>query len=280
VASDCLRSVLDAHPPADKYATSPLVFQFSSLSSPGTKPEWLAELCRSFCGPTPRPSSVDFVFPTQSQVGASLEGWIAGSSIPCDVQNAEKLKALLGQLPTQPWLPRGQLCVWDGGDTAHGGASGRSLAVPHIKSVCRYSPDDRSLPWALVGSCNLSQAAWGKLEKKGTQLFIKSYELGVLVTSAAGAPLCAPKLGGKPPPAGAVLVPLPFSLPPTPYRAGDVVWSTTDGGRLPHTQVAVQADRHGRLPGDEGHFYENRATGRQLAEATARRDARLTSQVG
>jgi tyrosyl-DNA phosphodiesterase-1 len=32
-----------------------------------------------------------------------------------------------------------------------------------------------------VTSHNLSKAAWGALEVKGSQLFIRSYELGVLV---------------------------------------------------------------------------------------------------
>ena len=32
-------------------------------------------------------------------------------------------------------------------------------------------------------SANLSKAAWGGLEKKGTQLKIRSYEIGVLFTS-------------------------------------------------------------------------------------------------
>lgn len=37
---------------------------------------------------------------------------------------------------------------------------------------------------ALYGfSANLSKAAWGGLEKKGTQLKIRSYEIGVLFTS-------------------------------------------------------------------------------------------------
>ena len=88
-----------------------------------------------------------------------------GSSIPCDVPNAEKLRERLRELPSA------RLCVWgDGGDGAFGGASGRAHAVPHIKTYCRYVPEDRSVAWALLGSHNLSQAAWGKLEKGGTQV--------------------------------------------------------------------------------------------------------------
>jgi tyrosyl-DNA phosphodiesterase 1 len=39
---------------------------------------------------------------------------------------------------------------------------------------------DISLSWFLLTSSNLSQAAWGVLQHSGSQLFIKSFELGVL----------------------------------------------------------------------------------------------------
>jgi len=38
------------------------------------------------------------------------------------------------------------------------------------------------IPLQCIGSANLSKAAWGGLEKKGTQLKIRSYEIGVLFT--------------------------------------------------------------------------------------------------
>ena len=40
--------------------------------------------------------------------------------------------------------------------------------VPHIKTYARVA-DDGELAWALCTSNNLSQAAWGKLEKGGSQ---------------------------------------------------------------------------------------------------------------
>ena len=84
---------------------------------------------------------------------------------------------------------------------------GRTSACPHIKSYCRASPDSSKLSWFLLTrfnnviflsliddqcpdkrvccslvscSANLSKAAWGALEKKGSQLMIRSYEAGVL----------------------------------------------------------------------------------------------------
>ena len=33
----------------------------------------------------------------------------------------------------------------------------------------------------ILTSSNLSKAAWGQLQKQGTQLFIRSYEAGILL---------------------------------------------------------------------------------------------------
>ena len=234
--------------------TAPLVLQFSSLSSPGTNTNWLAELVRSFCGPSASPSRVEVLYPTQEQVRQSLEGWVAGSSIPCDLANAEKCRARLKELGNVTGLPTGTMCSWDGGeDGAYGGAGGRSLAVPHIKTYCRY--DGNRLLWALLGSHNLSQAAWGKCEKNGTQLYIKSYELGVLLLPSllpTGSELrCASKQGGEPP-ANSLIVPLPYSLPPRPYGQQDRIWCSSDGQQLPLSQHAAPPDRHGRHAGEPG----------------------------
>jgi hypothetical protein len=49
--------------------------------------------------------------------------------------------------------------------------------MPHIKSFLRHA--GQRLAWTLLTSHNLSKVAWGKLEKKGTQLCIESYEVGV-----------------------------------------------------------------------------------------------------
>ena len=33
------------------------------------------------------------------EVGGSLEGWVAGASIPCDASNAQRLHSRLAELP-------------------------------------------------------------------------------------------------------------------------------------------------------------------------------------
>ena len=55
----------------------------------------------------------------------------------------------------------------------------------------------------LLGSHNLSKAAWGELQKDNNQLFIKSFELAVLFL---------PRLIGSTP-----VTPTPYTLYPTPY---------------------------------------------------------------
>lgn len=61
--------------------------------------------------------------------------------------------------------------------------SGRESLMPHIKTYTRtYSDEDNRtlIAWHLLTSSNLSRAAWGEYQKDKTQMYIKSYELGVL----------------------------------------------------------------------------------------------------
>ena len=128
------------------------------------------------------------------------------------------------------------------------------------------------------------------------QLYVKSYELGVLLlpsllpptpasnvaatsssapTTSTTAGYYAPRVGDVPLPEGAWALPIPYALPPTRYTSTDIVWSSTDGGnppRLPRSQTAVRPDRHGRLPGEaSGGHYGPLAVGRVLAEETRRK---------
>uniref|UniRef100_A0A452QT95 Tyrosyl-DNA phosphodiesterase 1 n=2 Tax=Ursus TaxID=9639 RepID=A0A452QT95_URSAM len=91
--------------------------------------------------------------------------------------------------------------------------------MPHIKTYMRPSPDFSEIAWFLVTSANLSRAAWGALEKNGTQLMIRSYELGVLfLPSAFGLDSFKVKqkffFGSKEP---AAAFPVPYDLPPELY---------------------------------------------------------------
>eukprot|EP01049_Picozoa_sp_SAG25_P019295 SAG25_NODE_5989_length_599_cov_0.780000_1_plen_153_part_01 len=76
------------------------------------------------------------------------------------------------------------------GSTLDDGCSGRSRAMPHIKSFARYCAGDQQsgqqqpaeLAWALITSHNFGPSPWGDLQKAQSQLMIRSYELGVLIT--------------------------------------------------------------------------------------------------
>ena len=52
--------------------------------------------------------------------------------------------------------------------------------MPHIKTYCQLSEDAERLGWFLLTSANLSKAAWGVLQKQRQQLFVRSYDAGVM----------------------------------------------------------------------------------------------------
>ncbi|XP_017656295.1 tyrosyl-DNA phosphodiesterase 1 isoform X2 [Nannospalax galili] len=153
----------------------PVVGQFSSIGSLG--PDDSKWLCTEFKesllgedGRTPGKSAapLHLIYPSVENVRTSLEGYPAGGSLPYGIQTAEK----------QNWL-HSYFHKWSAE------TSGRSNAMPHIKTYMRPSPDFSKLAWFLVTSANLSKAAWGALEKNGTQLMVRSYELGVLFLPSA-----------------------------------------------------------------------------------------------
>ncbi|XP_063804694.1 tyrosyl-DNA phosphodiesterase 1 isoform X1 [Pseudophryne corroboree] len=198
----------------------PVLGQFSSIGSMGAdKTKWLhSEFSESLktlgkgvktLQNTENP--LQLIYPSVDNVRTSLEGYPAGGSLPYGIQTAQK----------QPWL-HSYFHRWKAE------TSGRSRAMPHIKTYMRVSPDCQKLAWFLVTSANLSKAAWGSLEKNGTQLFIRSYELGVLfLPSAFGfdsgtfhvkANIYARNDDAK----GAF--PVPFDLPPEHYAGRDRPW--------------------------------------------------------
>lgn len=103
------------------------------------------------------------IYPTLRNVLNSYEGINAGYSFPYSQTVANKQQYL-----------NNFLYQWSADSTR------RTRASPHIKSYARYSRDYKKLYWFLLTSANLSKAAWGALEKKEQQFFIRSYEMGVL----------------------------------------------------------------------------------------------------
>ncbi|KAM3920118.1 tyrosyl-DNA phosphodiesterase 1 [Leptodactylus fuscus] len=198
----------------------PVIGQFSSIGSMGTdQSKWLhSEFSESLKtlgkGVKTLPHSenpLQLIYPSVDNVRTSLEGYPAGGSLPYGIQTAQK----------QPWLHT-YFHKWKAE------TSGRSRAMPHIKTYMRVSPDCQELAWFLVTSANLSKAAWGSLEKNGTQLFIRSYELGVLfLPSAFDLPsgtfhVMLNIYSNKEDSTGTF--PVPFDLPPERYTGKDRPW--------------------------------------------------------
>ena len=126
--------------------------------------------------------------------------------------------------------------------------------MPHIKTYCRVDRSTGALAWVLLTSANLSKAAWGDMRSNGTQLFIRSYELGILLLPCDFAP-SAPRtmypkqfLDTRYADAPSHLwCPLPYDLPLHPYRSGtgvrDAQHAPLTGTGRPHV---------GRRPGVRG----------------------------
>lgn len=237
-----LRSILQDCVFGKQFQNSPLVYQFSSLGSLDEK--WMNELASSMSSGLSDDKlplglgKAMIIWPTVEDVRCSLEGYAAGNALPSPLKNVEK------DFLKKYWAR------WKANHT------GRSRAMPHIKSYTRYN--GQNLAWFLLTSSNLSKAAWGALQKNNSQLMIRSYELGVLflpstltdqncefsctenVSSYMGksglsqnaeehkarlVTLCAQGHERTDPLYELIPLPVPYELPPQPYTSEDVPWS-------------------------------------------------------
>lgn len=212
---------------------SRIAMQFSSIGSMGKNGVVLDNLVNCMASDRGRahtqssssPPQVDLFWPSVDCVRMSLQGYVAGGSLPCAKKNmydpgsstsstsSSSAGTGTGAGVGMQLLPcfRGKLREWDGAP------SGRQRATPHMKCYFRYryihhisvsprststsgstlssstsstprsaavvsasSSDEVELDWFVLTSSNLSGAAWGVLEKGGSQMHIRSYELGVL----------------------------------------------------------------------------------------------------
>eukprot|EP01040_Poterioochromonas_malhamensis_P008381 gene8381-9067_t len=184
-----------------------LVMQYSSLGSMGKDGKYIDELAMQMLIKSLSSSSsssffsaqkelarlkksVELVWPTVQTVRESLLGYESGNSLPSSFKNLYEVKG--DKTTAQQQQPRliegfqGRLKRWDGD------VSGRRFSTPHMKCYFRYHllPDSSShysgdhqkvgIEWFVLTSANLSQAAWGVQQASNSQLYIKSYEMGVL----------------------------------------------------------------------------------------------------
>ncbi|KPI83979.1 tyrosyl-DNA phosphodiesterase-like protein [Leptomonas seymouri] len=206
-----------------KDASVVLTWQYSSQGS--LKPNFLnllqAAMCgapevvasattkQSFLSPPANIKDVQVIYPTETEVRNSVEGWRGGSSLPVRLQCCneflnERLHrwGCLRRCRAPSDTPVGAVAhnslesaidvdklqdedYADGQHPQPCAAEYRQYAMPHIKSYAAMNADRTYLHWYLLTSANLSQAAWGSLSANTTKvtprrLLVRSYELGVL----------------------------------------------------------------------------------------------------
>jgi tyrosyl-DNA phosphodiesterase-1 len=190
---------------------SHVIVQVSSIATLGAAPTWLTQfqsvLAHSAVKePTPTKSSSSFfakrdtsstqqdkastpkfnvIFPTPEEIRTSLDGWASGGSIHMKLQSQQQQKQLEYMHPL--------FCHWKSpsakshvtSKALQRGEALRGPAAPHIKTYIRFSTlEHKTIDWAMVTSANLSKQAWGDVVNKDDEIWIQSWEAGVVVWPA------------------------------------------------------------------------------------------------
>lgn len=143
-----------------------VVLQFSSIGRISEK--WLYDELISPLLET-HETNIEIIFPTIEQVINSIEGIRGGESLPVKKEYISK-----------PWITK-LLHRWGSGNMNENASAEKS--IPHIKTFLKYKMFDNAaqIIWLIQGSHNLSNAAWGQLQKNGSQYCIRNYELGIFI---------------------------------------------------------------------------------------------------
>lgn len=143
-----------------------IVLQFSSLGRISEK--WLYTELASSLSEIPG-TELEIIFPTVEQVVNSMEGINGGGSLPVKKEYICK-----------PWIKK-LLHKWGTG-TMKKNATDEKV-IPHIKTFLKYKIFGNAIKiiWLVQGSYNLSNAAWGQIQKDGSQFCIRNYELGIFI---------------------------------------------------------------------------------------------------
>jgi len=295
-----LKEVLSAIPISKARASSPphIVTQMSSIATLGAATTWLSNFqhvlsrhsiaadtapdnapmsptkastffskCEANVGRVPSPK-FSVVFPTPEEIRTSLDGYISGGSIHWKLQSAQQQKQLEYMHP--------MLCHWTHTTNEPKREAYRGPAAPHIKTYVRFSDDEhKTIDWAILTSANLSKQAWGDVVNKKEEIWIQSWETGVVVwpalfaeTMEVAEEVCMVPMFGKDMPgvedAGAVTpgmtvegreagettlktivgFRMPYDLPLRPYIADEKPWCAS--------MAYIKPDRNGRTWGGYG----------------------------
>jgi tyrosyl-DNA phosphodiesterase-1 len=132
---------------------------------------------------TSPPPKYSVIFPTPEEIRTSLDGYASGGSIHWKLQSAQQQKQLEYMHP--------MLCHWRHSsrslslDDVPRREAHRGPAAPHIKTYIRFSDEEHNtIDWAMVTSANLSKQAWGDVVNKKEEVWIQSWEAGVVVWPA------------------------------------------------------------------------------------------------
>ncbi|KAG8514371.1 Tyrosyl-DNA phosphodiesterase 1 [Galemys pyrenaicus] len=167
--------------------------------------------------------------------------------------------------PSAPWAPQACLLCASNRSMARQRREWFTSPARHVgsRSLSQHSYASLTPVSVPVHSANLSKAAWGALEKNGSQLMIRSYELGVLfLPSAFGLDSFQVKqkfFSGSQEPAASF--PVPYDLPPELYGNKGERAKENRGVCTGHTSRAQDRPRCTREPGSRA------CQQRKLAEA-------------
>ncbi|KAF2019391.1 phospholipase D/nuclease [Aaosphaeria arxii CBS 175.79] len=210
-----VREILSTIPVMTKSASSKdtnntptpnLVVQVSSIATLGQAPTWLDNF-RDVLSTSPNPPKVasfsnaakagshakpkfNIIFPTAEEIRRSLDGYGSGASIHTKIQSKAQQKQLEYLRPL--------FCHWNNfNEFSQSSAisqpqslsevrrAERGYAAPHIKTYVRFHDESQQkIDWAMVTSANLSKQAWGDITNKKGEVWIQSWETGVIVWPA------------------------------------------------------------------------------------------------
>jgi tyrosyl-DNA phosphodiesterase-1 len=169
-----------------------IILQVSSIATLGAAPTWLTNfqsaLARSTNSSTKQLRASPFfaklepskqalipefniIFPTPDEICTSLDGYASGASIHTKLQSAQQQKQLEYLHPL--------FCHWKPSTDSK---AMRGPAAPHIKTYIRFTDTSHeTIDWALLTSANMSKQAWGDVCNKNGEVWIQSWEAGVVV---------------------------------------------------------------------------------------------------